>query len=215
MASKREQLVKVERVEVLPSEVQPVALSLAEAKLHAVVQQQLAEALAQKDGILIEPFFRPRRIAEEIRRLQIVPERKKWSIYYDKWGCLRCGTNSRQHASHGMCLRCTVQIIQRLKEIVRELRGEKEHPIPRACEDCGRRFPAMTDSKWESVYEQHKISRKHNRKVLHPAEGAVARSCALCEKYFHPMSRITWNHVRQQHERGYRHRLALRKRKAR
>ncbi len=80
MASKMEQLVKVEQVEVLPPDVQPVTLSLAEAKLQAVVQQQLAEALAQKDGILIEPFFRERRIAEEIRRLQFVPERKKWSI---------------------------------------------------------------------------------------------------------------------------------------
>jgi hypothetical protein len=215
MESKSTQLATVKRVEVLPPEVQSVALSLAQAELHTIVQQQLAEALAQKDGILIEPFFRERRIAEEIRRLQFVPERKKWSIYYDKWGCLRCGTNRRQHTSHGMCLRCNVQIVRRLKEIVRELRGEKEHHVPRVCEDCGRRFPAMTDTKWESVYEQHKISRKHNRKILRPAERAAARSCALCEKYFHPMTRITWNHVRQQHERGYRHRLALRKRKAR
>ncbi len=112
-----------------------------------------------------------------------------------------------------MCSRCTVQIVQRLKEIVRELRGEKEHPVPRVCEDCGRRFPDMTDTKWESVYEQHKISRKHTRKVLYP-QGAVPRSCALCEKDFRPMSRITWNNVRQQHERGYRHRLTLRKQKA-
>ncbi len=81
MESKSTQLATVKRVEVLPPEVQSVALSLAQAELHTIVQQQLAEALAQKDGILIEPFFRERRIAEEIRRLQFVPERKKWSIY--------------------------------------------------------------------------------------------------------------------------------------
>ena len=214
MAPKKNQLVKVERVEVLPPDVQSVALSLAEAKLHAVVQQQLAEALAQKDGILVEPFFRTRRIAEEIQRLQVVPERKKWAAYYEKWNCLRCGTNSRPHASHGMCSRCTVQIVHRLKEIVRELRGEKEHPVPRACEDCGRRFPPMTEARWEYIRQQHEVSSQHNRKVLHPAEGAVVRSCALCGKDFRPMTKLQWNDVRQGHERGYRHRRAMREREA-
>ena len=214
MASKSNQLVKVERVEVLPPDVQLGAVSPAEAKLQALVQRQIAEALVQKEGMLFEPWFRARRIAEEIRRLQIVPERKKWSIYYDKWGCLRCGTNSRQHASHGMCLNCNVQIVQRLKEIVRELRGEKEHPVPRVCEDCGRRFPAMTDARWELAYEQHEISRHHTRKTLYLAEGAVARSCALCAKDFRPMPEAQWKYVRQKHERGERHRRALRKRRS-
>ncbi len=205
MASKREQLVKVERVEVLPSEVQPVALSLAEAKLQAVVQQQLAEALAQKDGILIEPFFRTRRVAEEIRRLQTVPERKKWAAYYERWNCLRCGTNSRPHTSHGMCSRCTVQIVQRLKEIVRELRGEKEHPVPRVCEDCGRRFPPVTDARWEHIRQKHESSMRHKRK---------ARSCVICAKDFRPMSGPQWEYLRREHERGESHRRAMREREA-
>ncbi len=215
MARRKDQLVQVERVEAelvesLPPEVQPVALSLAEAKLQAVVQQQVAEALAQKDGILVEPWFRARRVAEEIRRLQIVPERKKWAAYYEKWNCLRCDTNSRPHASHGMCLRCTVQIVQRLKEIVRELRGEKEHPVPRVCEDCGRRFPPVTDAQWEHIRQQHEISRQHTRTVLYP-EGAVPRSCAICRKDFRPMSGAQWEYVRRKHERGQRHRRAMRK----
>ncbi len=212
MESKRNQVVKVGRVEVLPPEVQPVIPPAEEAKLQALVQRQVAEALVQKDGMLFEPWFRARRVAEEIRRLQVVPERKKWAAYYDKWGCLRCGTNSRPHASHGMCSRCNVQIVQRLKEIMRELRGEKEHPVPHRCDDCGRRFPAMTTSKWESAYEQHKVSKHHTRKVIY-SKGAVARFCSICVQSFRPMPESQWNYVEKKHELGLRHCRALRKRR--
>ncbi len=219
MTDKKNQLVKVERVEPelvesLPPELSlPAGLSPMEAEVNRLVDIRVAEALARRDDW--QPYFQSRRVAQELRRIQSVPEQRLWSLVYERWGCTHCDTKERPHASCGMCGPCRIKIGCRREAMRREQSGEKEHPVPRVCEDCGRRFPAMTDTKWESVYEQHKISRKHNRKVLHPAEGAVARSCALCEKYFHPMSRITWNHVRQQHERGYRHRLALRKRKAR
>ncbi len=212
MACRKNQVVKVERVEVLAPEVQPVVPPAEEAKLQALVQRQVAEALVQRDGMLFEPWFRARRVAEEIRRLQIVSERKKWAAFYIKWGCLRCNSKRHPHNSHGMCLNCNVQIVQRLKEIVRELQGEKERPVPHRCDDCGRRFPAMSADKWESAYEQHKISRHHTRKVIY-SKGAVARSCELCCKDFRPMGEAQWSYIRPKHERGHRHRRALRKRR--
>jgi hypothetical protein len=214
MASKREQLVKVEAVEVLPPDVQPVGPPAEEAKLQALVRREIAEARVQNEGMLFEPWFRSRRVAEEIRRLQTVPERRVSAACYERWGCMICRTKSRPHAGHSMCGRCNALHGGRRKEIKRELLGEKEHAVPRVCDGCGRRFPAMTDTKWESAYEQHKISRHHTRKVLYP-EGAVARSCALCAKDFRPMPGAQWEYVRRKHERGQRHRHALRKRRAR
>ena len=128
MARRKDELVPVEPVEVLPPEVQPVALSLAEAKIQALVQREVAEALVQREGMQFEPWFRSRRVAEEIRRLQTVPERRVSAACYERWGCMICRTTSRPHTSHGMCGRCNALHGGRRKEIKRELLGEKSTP---------------------------------------------------------------------------------------
>jgi hypothetical protein len=220
MASKREQLVKVEPVEPIEAELVdslppeaslPTGLPTTAAELNRLVDLRVAEALARRDDW--QPYFQSRRVAQELKRIQSVPEQRLWSLVYERWGCTHCDTKERPHASCGMCGRCRVKIGCRRETMRREQSGEKEHPAPRACEDCGRRFPPMTDTKWESAYEQHKVSKHHTQKVLYP-EGAVARSCEICAKDFRPMSGAQWKYVRRKHERGERHRRALRKRKA-
>ncbi len=179
-----------------------------EAEVNRLVDIRVAEVLASRDDT--QPYFQTRRVAQELKRLQSVPEQRIWSLLFERWGCTHCDTKVRPHAGCGQCGRCRAKIAYRKKVIEREQSGEKEFPIPRTCDGCGRRFPAMTDTKWESVYEQHEASRKHNRKALYP-KGEVTRSCALCVKDFRPMSDAKWKYVRKKHERGERHRRALKK----
>ena len=211
MASKKEQLVKAEKVEVvevLPPDVQLGVVSIEEARIKAIAQRQVAEVLASRDDF--QPYFQSRRVAQELKKLQSVPGQRSWSLVYEHWGCTHCRTKKHPHAGCGMCGLCKTKWLYRKKAAERELSGEKEVPIPRTCDGCGRRFPAMTDDKWESVYEQHEVSKHHNRKVLCPA-GTVARSCETCVKDFRPMSDAQWKYVRKKHERGQRHRRALKK----
>jgi hypothetical protein len=89
--------------------------------LDALVQQRVAETLAARDEFVFEPFFRSRQVAYELKRLQTVPERKKWSIRFERYGCLSCHKQDQPHASIGLCNACHGQVFRELKEIVSEL----------------------------------------------------------------------------------------------
>ncbi len=206
MTSKKEQLVKAEKVEVvevLPPEIQLGVASIEEARIKAIAQRQVAEVLASRDDF--QPYFQNRRVAQELKKLQSVPQQRSWSLVYEHWGCSHCDTKERPHAGCGMCGPCKTKWLYRKKAAERELSGEKERPIPRVCEDCGRRFPPLTDARWEHIRQKHESSMRHKRK---------ARSCVICAKDFRPLSEPQWEYLRREHERGQRHRLVLRKRKA-
>ena len=179
-----------------------------EAEVNRLVDIRVAEVLASRDEF--QPYFQSRRVAQELKKLQSVPQQRSWSLVYEHWGCSHCDTKERPHAGCGMCRPYYTKWLYRKKAAERELSGEKERPIPRKCDGCGRRFPPMTDDKWESVYEQHEVSKHHNRKALCPA-GATARSCDICVKDFRPMSDAQWGYVRKKHERGEIHCRALKK----
>ena len=91
--------------------------------LEALVQQRVAEALAARDEFVFEPFFRSRQVAYEMKRLQTVPERKKWSAFYARHGCLACHTRDESHASNGLCSVCHGRVSRQLKGIMAELMG--------------------------------------------------------------------------------------------
>lgn len=118
------------RVEVMPPE-NPNAPRLgpgdAKKLLKQLVQQQVAEIMAQRDEFLFQPFFQQKKISDEIKRLQTMPEQKKWGRYYDRWGCLRCGTREVPHASLGMCGDCHAQTSQRLKAVIAD--PDAEEPV--------------------------------------------------------------------------------------
>jgi hypothetical protein len=106
---------------VLPPEVRLVALPPAEAKLQALVQEQVAEILARREDLIFQPYFQSRRVAQELLKLKSIPERRAWSVRYDRKGCSHCKTKKRPHSSCGMCLPCKVLISEELKAIDREL----------------------------------------------------------------------------------------------
>ena len=98
--------------------------------LEKLIRQQVAEILAQRDTFMFEPFFRSRQVAFEIRRLQTVPEQRKWRIYFDRFGCLYCHIKRAHHASQGMCERCHLRVHRRLQTIIRELANKATDSEP-------------------------------------------------------------------------------------
>lgn len=92
--------------------------------LDLLVQQKVAEALADRDEFIFQPFFRTRQMAYEIRRLQSVPERKKWRVFFERHGCLSCQKQDEPHLSNGLCNACHSRTFRQLKEIVKELTKE-------------------------------------------------------------------------------------------
>jgi hypothetical protein len=98
-------------------------------QLVKIVQAEVAKIMAERDAMAFEPFFRSRQVAYELKRLQTVPEQEKWSICYDRYGCLDCKTQDRSHAGNGMCTACRAKWFTRLVQIIAEgIKGEPARP---------------------------------------------------------------------------------------
>jgi hypothetical protein len=79
---------------------------------------------------VFEPFFRSRQVAYELKRLQTVPEQQKWSIRYERKGCLICQTKEQIHVGCGMCQNCYQRTFAELSQIIAE--GIKDQPARKA-----------------------------------------------------------------------------------
>ncbi|HVA18058.1 MAG TPA: hypothetical protein VMV59_10155 [Candidatus Dormibacteraeota bacterium] len=88
--------------------------------LDKLVMQRVAEIFAKREEFILEPWFRTRRVAQEIRKLQTVQERNAKAIYFERHGCISCHTQDRPHSSSGMCTGCYNTIFSRLDAITRE-----------------------------------------------------------------------------------------------
>ena len=80
----------------------------------------VVKQLSPKELHLLEPWFRSRQESLEIKRTQTVPEQRKWSVYYERWGCVSCTKNKTPHRALGFCLTCYLRVSQRIKEILKE-----------------------------------------------------------------------------------------------
>jgi len=95
------------------------------ATLDALIQKRVAEAQASQSAIL-EPWFQSYAVAQELRRHQSMFHKRKFSLYFEKWGCLVCGTKEKAHHSDGMCNGCFIRFVFRLKRLEEEY--AKAHP---------------------------------------------------------------------------------------
>jgi hypothetical protein len=118
-------------IEVLPSPAEIVRWrsGVDEAEFKRAVHEEVAKVMADRDAFVFEPFFRSRKIAYELQRLQTIPERQKWSVYFERRGCLICQTRDRIHIGCGMCQNCYPQVFRELKQIIAEgLTGQAARP---------------------------------------------------------------------------------------
>jgi len=120
---------KAARMEVLPSPQEVLRAPAEEAEVMRRAVEIAARIAAEKDTFLFEPFFRSRKVAYELKRLQTVSEQRKWTLYFQRFGCLICETMERMHTANGMCSRCYANTFQRLKQIIGEaVSGETARP---------------------------------------------------------------------------------------
>lgn len=115
------------KIELLPSRDSILRAGIDEKTLTLLVKEKVAEVMADRDAIVFEPFFRSRQIAYELKRLQTMPERQKWSVYFGRYGCLICETRARIHVGNGMCNSCYSRTFNSLKQIVSE--GVNRNPL--------------------------------------------------------------------------------------
>jgi hypothetical protein len=115
------------KIELLPSRDSIIRTGLDEKTLNLLVQEKVAEIVADRDAFVFEPFFRSRQIAYELKRLQTMPERQKWSVHFGRYGCLICGTRTRIHVGNGMCNSCYSRTFTNLKQIIAE--GVNRNPF--------------------------------------------------------------------------------------
>jgi hypothetical protein len=113
--------VEVVRAELLPSPESILRPGVDRGILDRLVQQKVAEIMAERDAAVVEPFFRSRQIAFEIRRLQTVPEQDSWHVFFERNGCLYCHSKDRIHGGCGCCVRCYPRILNEKQKIIREL----------------------------------------------------------------------------------------------
>src|SRR5487761_131063 len=101
--------------------------------LDKLVMQRVAEIFAKREEFILEPWFRTRRVAQEIRKLQTVQERNAKATYFERHGCIHCHTQDRPHYSNGICTGCYPTIVSRLNAIAREstAKHEKQPYVPR------------------------------------------------------------------------------------
>lgn len=119
---------QIVRVEVVPAEDQDdPRIGPADAKemLKKLVERQVAEIMTQRDEFLFQPFFHAKKVSDQIRRLQTMPEQQKWSRYFERYGCLICSTREATHSSTGMCVNCHSRTASRLKTVIDDPDGTK------------------------------------------------------------------------------------------
>jgi transcriptional regulator with XRE-family HTH domain len=94
-------------------------------ELNRLVQQEVAKIMAERDALVFEPWFRSRQVSYELKRLQSVPEQEKFSIGYERYGCIDCKTQDRPHAGNNLCHRCRTRWFGRYVQIIGEgIKGE-------------------------------------------------------------------------------------------
>jgi hypothetical protein len=118
---------KRHQIDILPS---PATIVRAQtghdkAEFERAVRQQVAEIMAERDAVVFEPFFRSRQVAYELKRLMTVPEQEKFSISFERYGCMICETHDVPHAGNGLCRKCRTKWFNRLAQIIGEgVKGE-------------------------------------------------------------------------------------------
>ena len=130
MPRKKDKLVRVTAVEILPPESSSSLLVEQDARLQRIVQEEVARILVQKENNLLQPWFTSSAFAQEVRRQQTVEERFKFADFFESEGCLRCRKHTPQHAGNGLCLRCRNWFVYKLKQYMkmrrqRTQRGER------------------------------------------------------------------------------------------
>jgi hypothetical protein len=110
------------------------------AQLDAYIEQKMAEIMGARTDGIFETFFQGQAIADAIRKLQTVPQQRKWHYYFEEWGCLICEKKDGRYTSLGMCSACYRRTLSRLQRLLKRAEAERPEPVPvRDLQDVARK----------------------------------------------------------------------------
>lgn len=66
------------------------------------------------DDVFLQPWFVPKDVYLEMRRLLPNIHLSKMRYYFEDYGCLKCGERKHLYGSNGLCERCSVLIRGRI-----------------------------------------------------------------------------------------------------
>lgn len=92
----------------------------------SVVSKSAKPTAAASDNVLMEPFFRNREAAFQIKRMQTRAERMKFADAFTEVGCVRCGTKERPHYGCGFCNLCYKWYANILQRVMRARQRDGE-----------------------------------------------------------------------------------------
>ena len=108
--------------------------------LERMVERKIAEMMGDSQNGIFEPFFQAKAIMHAIRKLETIPQQRKWHYYFEEWGCLICGSKDRKHEALGMCHECKSRTYQRLQHILRRASEDRPEQAPaRDLQDVARK----------------------------------------------------------------------------
>ena len=99
--------------------------------LERMVERKIAEMMGDSQNGIFEPFFQAKAIMHAIRKLETIPQQRKWHYYFEEWGCLICGSKDRKHEALGMCQNVRAEH-QRLQRILRRASEDRPEQAPLA-----------------------------------------------------------------------------------
>jgi len=143
-----------------PSAIVRSRIGIDKAELDRIVQEKVAEIMAERDAVVFEPFFRSRQIAYELKRLQTVPEQRKWSVRFERLGCLICQSKKGMHVGCGLCQKCYARTFAELSQIIAEgVTGEPARPA-RGASRADRLLPENRplDAAHRTWYQRRKLN---------------------------------------------------------
>lgn len=97
-----------------------------EAMIARIVRERVDEIMVKVEAGQVEPDFLPKKEAGELRRHLNMFEQRKWSLYFEKWGCRMCHRKKVAYCGTGHCNTCHSLLTARLKMLKREY--ECKHP---------------------------------------------------------------------------------------
>jgi hypothetical protein len=64
---------------------------------------------------LLPPWFVSKRVLTQIEKLLPTYYHKRFSIYFEYYGCVRCGLKAESYVCNGLCYRCLYTVQSRLR----------------------------------------------------------------------------------------------------
>jgi hypothetical protein len=162
------------------------------ALVDQMVRERVDEALAVRDVPQIERGFHTREVSDELRKHQTMFNRRKWSLYFEKWGCQRCGrTKNVSHASNGTCAACAGLLRRRLVHIKREFdRANPESQIAKDIDHLTRRQRTAQELLGEGENGEEEATELSHRWAVsaYRTHNIAAGKCAYCPNPLAPNS---------------------------